>query len=199
MVSTGFHYYYLSPGDESQQLPLVDHKQRLGSYHGQNPVSLEEHMKLQQQQYVFSGRQSAFLFRFLRRCVTGLKKKKKGKWRQGVNEPWRRWWIFLNSPSSSLTSTSTRNNRLETISLTIIIITITVIMFLSSPPTCWTVAPGDSRTDGGWMRHTSSRVCTHNARETQRLAYLIHFSQSRIVVMSTECAQHLQNYNTGSQ
>lgn len=76
MVSTGFLYYYLSPGNESQQLPLVDHEQRLGSYHGQNPVSLEEHMKLQQQQYVFSGRQSAFLFRFLRRCVTGLKKEK---------------------------------------------------------------------------------------------------------------------------
>lgn len=62
--STGILYYYLSPCDESQQLPLVDHKQRLGSKHGQNPVSLEDHTKLHQQQYVFSGCQPAFLFHF---------------------------------------------------------------------------------------------------------------------------------------
>lgn len=74
IISTGIIYYYLLPCDESLQLPLVDHKQRLGTEHGQNPVSLEEIRKLQQQQYVFSGCQPASLCCFHIHVWLGEKK-----------------------------------------------------------------------------------------------------------------------------
>lgn len=202
-ISAGIVYYYLSPCDESLQPPLVHHKQRLAPKHGQNPVSLEEIPALQQQQYVFSGVVSQhFCAVFTSMCDCMKKKEARCKWGAKVLME-----IFSTAESSSLTSSSTLQTNWRiwgvTISLRIMTTTGVVIMSHSSPLTSWTVALGDSRTDAGWMRHTSSRVCTappgRNTLETPRLAYLMHFSSRRIVVMFAESVQHLQNPKSDSQ
>lgn len=111
---------------------------------------------------------------FLHQCVTGLKKKKKKE--KGKMETTCKWamkvlmdisqqpklfinlhfhpattnWLSWGGMSCNNIIDNNNNNHIKGV--------------ISSPPTCWTVALGDSRTDGGWMRHTSSRVCTTHVR-----------------------------------